>query len=848
MNRHIVFVTHELDPIVPGGAGTVVAELARRLVGTGHTVTVVLAVPTPPGLTPYGLDVVVVPDTATNGTLVSFVDRSHRIAEALANLIASRGLPDLIEFHDFDIPAWWTLTHREELGLSATRIGIRLHGPVGAMTDAMGVAPPPMGEVGELEALLFGMVDLVMVPSEAMRSWAQDRYALEGDRIVLAPVPIPDVAPVVWSPAATPEFIAYGRLNEVKGSHDLVAAAGSLFAQHLEARIRFIGSDGWSASENRPMSQMLSDLVPRSDRDRITFEGALPRDSALAAMATAWAVIVPSRFETFCISLHEARRAGLPVVAAALPAFEEFRTGAGILLYDGSVADLASTLVNLASDPSISARLARDPVPAVGDPLTAYSGSLPEVRHPRSQAGLATAATKRAEVMLAPRVGAASTAARRLLRSLPDPLARLAIRVAPRRLKERFRTLASWPDEAARRGRAQRLSDLRVRVGHILEHSAPRVSMIIPCFDQGRWVEDAVASVFDQTFDSWEIVLVDDGSTDAATIRVLDEIARWPRVRLVRQGNRGLPAARNAGIARSMGEFIVPLDADDALEPTFLDEMIAALSPHPEAAFAHCWARLFGDIDAVWVTRPFNRYWQRLSNGVVGCVLLRKAAWEAVGGYDETMVRGHEDWELWTRLDGAGWEQVRVNRVLFRYRKHDVSMSVGSEAAFEAGFAEVRERNPELYTRSVLESLKREWYPFVSVIADTATEVTEPLSPDVANVESPQKAVGKYIADLRGRSGRPSDIVRLAEMLETAPTKAGAAGPGVIVWRRWALVDPDAEVVGILGADTIPTGTLAPGALADPEWMIDRGEIPEGVRVMRQRPEEAGRLPGWAVE
>ena len=62
---------------------------------------------------------------------------------------------------------------------------------------------------------------------------------------------------------------------------------------------------------------------------------------------------------------------------------------------------------------------------------------------------------------------------------------------------------------------------------------------------------------------------------------------------------------------------------------------------------------------------------------------------------------------------GPDGNQVRVNRALFRYRKHGVSMSVGSEAGFEAGFAEVRERNPELYTRSALESLKKEWYPFL---------------------------------------------------------------------------------------------------------------------------------------
>ena len=850
MNRYIVFVTHEFDPIVSGGAGTVVAELARRLVASGHAVTVVLAAPTTPGSIPDGVDVVVVPDAASDGSLVSFVDRSRRIAEALADLAVSRGLPDLIEFHDFDIPAWWTLTHREELGLSGTRIGIRLHGPVGAMTEAMGFAPPPMGEVGELEGLLFGMADLVMVPSESMRSWSQHRYALDGGRIVLAPVPIPDVAPLVWSPAATPEFVAYGRLNEVKGSHDLVAASGALFERHPEARIRFVGRDGWSASEDRPMSQMLADLIPRRHRNRFTFEGPLPRDSALAAMGTAWAVIVPSRFESFCISLHEARRAGLPVIAASLPAFEEFRSGAGVLLYDGSVAGLASTLVTVASDPSILARLAREPAPEVGDPVAAYAGSLPEVRHPRSQAGLATAATKRAESMSTPRVSAAAAMARRLLRSLPDPVARVAIRVVPRRFKGRFRGLASWPEEVARRRRARSLSGLRGRVaaGRIPEHDPPRVSVVIPCFEQGSWVEDAVASVFDQTFDSWEIVLVDDGSTDPATIRLLDEIAGWPRVRLVRQDNQGLPAARNAGIARSAGEFIVPLDADDALVPEYLAEMVAALASHPEAAFAHCWAWLFGDVDAVWVPRPFNRYWQRLSNGVVGCVLLRKAAWEAVGGYDETMRRGHEDWELWTRLEASGWGQVRVDRALFRYRKHGVSMSVGSEAGFEAGLAEVRARNPQLYTRVALEILKREWYPFVSLIVDATTEMVEPPPPDVTTVESPRSAVGKYVVDVRGRSCRPADVVRLAETLETAPTKAGAVGrDGVIVWRRWALVDPNAEVAGVLGADSIPAGTLRPDVLGDPEWMVDPAGIPDGVRVMRQRPEEAGRLPGWVV-
>src|SRR5690606_38104701 len=106
------------------------------------------------------------------------------------------------------------------------------------------------------------------------------------------------------------------------------------------------------------------------------------------------------------------------------------------------------------------------------------------------------------------------------------------------------------------------------------------------------------------------------------------------------------------------------LDSDDEVEPTYLEEMIAALEANPRAAYAHCYARLYQDIDAIWITRPFNPYWQLLGNGVIGCVLLRRDAYEQVGGYDESMTLGNEDWEMWLRLMEAGWDQVLVPRVL----------------------------------------------------------------------------------------------------------------------------------------------------------------------------------------
>src|SRR5690606_27610853 len=131
----------------------------------------------------------------------------------------------------------------------------------------------------------------------------------------------------------------------------------------------------------------------------------------------------------------------------------------------------------------------------------------------------------------------------------PDPVARAAVRVLPQRFKDRFRRVADWRVEAERRGVEQARAALRARMarGDFAEESAPDVTVVIPCFDQGHFVEDAIYSVFAQTHPSWEIVVVDDGSTDPDTVAALGRLD-FPRLRLVRQDNQGLPGARNTGI------------------------------------------------------------------------------------------------------------------------------------------------------------------------------------------------------------------------------------------------------------------------------------------------------------
>ncbi|MEX0700437.1 MAG: glycosyltransferase [Acidimicrobiia bacterium] len=816
-----------------------------------------------------------------------FLARSRAAAAAVAAITAEETV-DLIEFQDFDGLAYTALVDRSQLGLDRTRIGVRMHGPADLMFESIGVMPDEIVPVLVMEAEAFRMADTVVVPSESMRKVVLDRYQLEPVRVVVGEPPVPELEPVPLVPNSVPEIVFFGRLAEVKGAHDFVAAAKGVLSRHPDALIRLIGPDGWSAEARKPMQEWLKSLIPEHLADRFRFEGAIDRSHLGEALASAWMVVLPSRFESFSLAVHEVRGLRLPVVLPDLPAFRGFlgeETGA--LMFEPSVAGLEAAIERLIGEEPLRKKLTEAPPPRRGDPLAVYRSGLPAPRHPRSQAGLATAAVKRFEetaFSATPQAGVARLV-RRAFRALPAPLARGAVRMVPQSIKDRVRPVANWREEAARRAREERISSVRNRIdrGDFPEIDEPLVTIVIPCFDQGRFLEDALLSVFEQSFPFFEVVVVDDGSRDPETIAILDELD-WPRTQLLRQENRGLPAARNAGMKMARAPFLVPLDADDELAPDYLMELVNALDRNPMAAYAHCWTELFGEQRALFVTRPFNPYQLLLSNPIIGCVLMRRRAWEEVGGYDESMKDGHEDWELWIRMLRAGWTETAVRLPLFRYRKHGISMSVDTEARFEQGRAAIVQRHSDLYQFSEVRELKRRWYPWVSIIL-TSEQVAAVSRWDIDDAElvaiddntlaaalasqkgwgcqGPVGSLAQAVAAARGKFlivadalGRPSPeaVVKLATALEQHPEALGAAPNGSqrpVLWRHWAVVDRGAPHRSVIEVDvTIPVveaDGLGPGTFPQRDWEIHAELESAGLSlpVQRQPPEEEGRLPSW---
>lgn len=201
----------------------------------------------------------------------------------------------------------------------------------------------------------------------------------------------------------------------------------------------------------------------------------------------------------------------------------------------------------------------------------------------------------------------------------------------------------------------------------------PKVSVVIPCYNQGEFIDEAVESVLNQTCRDFEIIIVDDGSTDEGTRLKLRGYDR-PMTRVVHTRNMGLPSARNNGIREAKGEFILPLDADDRIGAAYLEEALKIFEARPNAGIVYCEAAYFGTKDGAWDTGQFSLERILVENIIFCSALFRKADWEKAGGYRPNMVYGFEDWDFWLSLLDLGREAYKVPRKLFFYRTKDSSM------------------------------------------------------------------------------------------------------------------------------------------------------------------------------
>jgi glycosyltransferase involved in cell wall biosynthesis len=202
-----------------------------------------------------------------------------------------------------------------------------------------------------------------------------------------------------------------------------------------------------------------------------------------------------------------------------------------------------------------------------------------------------------------------------------------------------------------------------------------RISIVIPCFNAGAYLREAVASALAAGRDDVEIIVVDDGSTDSATAKVIEALTGNNLV-VLRQENRGLAGARNAAIIRARGEYILPLDADNRIRPSYVTESVAILDASPKVGVVYSDQQRFGLQSRRVRVGKFDLDRLLVSNYIDACAAYRRLIWEQHGGYDPKMpAMGWEDWDLWIGTACRGWEFKYLAEAHFEYRVSSNSMS-----------------------------------------------------------------------------------------------------------------------------------------------------------------------------
>jgi glycosyltransferase involved in cell wall biosynthesis len=251
------------------------------------------------------------------------------------------------------------------------------------------------------------------------------------------------------------------------------------------------------------------------------------------------------------------------------------------------------------------------------------------------------------------------------------------------------------------------------------------VSVIIPSHNHGKYLRVAVESVLVQSYRNYEIIIVNDGSTDDTEQVVASIVSEYKneRIKYLDQKNTGVATARNNAIRQATGVYVLPLDADDKIHPNFLEVAIAEFNKNPHIGIVYTDYAFFGDLYQVVRTEEYelNKF-ITTKNLFTSSAVFKREAWEASGGYQQNMVWGFEDWEFWIRCGKNGFYGQRVPEVLFFYRVKlvDTNRNKSANAHSEWLFARMALNNPALYDQRRIDWAREKWANALSYILETS--------------------------------------------------------------------------------------------------------------------------------
>lgn len=241
----------------------------------------------------------------------------------------------------------------------------------------------------------------------------------------------------------------------------------------------------------------------------------------------------------------------------------------------------------------------------------------------------------------------------------------------------------------------------------------PVLSIIIPCYNSEATLEETLLSVLHQDYESWEAIIINDGSPDNLEAIALKWVEKDSRFIYFSKKNGGLGSARNYGIEKARGEFILPLDSDNRIRKTFSEKAIQILRRKENVGVVYGDAIFFGERNILFKPGPFDKFKILNINNIDACALIRKSLFDNLGLYEVNMpYQGHEDWEFWLRVMASNYSFYYYEELTYDYRVSSNSMiETFSDEMIEMNIKFLMNKHNKLYRSAYSELIEKYYEP-----------------------------------------------------------------------------------------------------------------------------------------
>ncbi|AZA75738.1 glycosyltransferase [Chryseobacterium indoltheticum] len=233
-----------------------------------------------------------------------------------------------------------------------------------------------------------------------------------------------------------------------------------------------------------------------------------------------------------------------------------------------------------------------------------------------------------------------------------------------------------------------------------------KISIIIPYYKGENYIHETLKSVYDQTYQDFEVIIVNDGSERSA-LDLIEKNSDFKNLKIIHQENQGQSSARNNGVKSATGKYILFLDCDDLIDKKFLDKTHQILSKNNEIRICYTKGKFFEKTDTEWVLQPFNTFDFLIENCIPITALIYKEDFEKVGGFD-TQLNYYEDWDFWISLVEIGAKVHKIDEFLFFYRIRNTTdsltnTSIDNSSRLSDNFFEIYKKHYTFYKQNGLD-------------------------------------------------------------------------------------------------------------------------------------------------